>query len=264
MRRDRCSSPSTASGATGEPFAHMVANRTMIGALRRARRELPASTSSHRRAWPISKFGPAAIAATTRRRIDDRSAAARRRRRRPIAASRLAGIGTVNWSYGQSGIVVTVAMSARIMAAPTSISCPAVRSPSLPLKGNRSSLVWTERDRHRRAPGRERIALTFGLRTRAALRAPARRDRGARPAAGLSARPDSGPRFRRAALRARRRCRARHPSDRRPGAQSRLHAMSRHSPRRSSRRSGSASTSARARCSNAMPHGGASTRSRWA
>jgi 2-octaprenyl-6-methoxyphenol hydroxylase len=57
----------------------------------------------------------------------------------------MAGIRTVNWEYGQSGIVCTVAHERPHNGRAEEHFLPAGPFAILPLKGNRSSIVWTER-----------------------------------------------------------------------------------------------------------------------
>jgi 2-octaprenyl-6-methoxyphenol hydroxylase len=57
----------------------------------------------------------------------------------------LAGIRTVGWDYGQSGIVVTVGHERPHEGRAEEHFLPAGPFAILPLKGNRSSIVWTER-----------------------------------------------------------------------------------------------------------------------
>ena len=59
----------------------------------------------------------------------------------------MAGIRTVEWSYGQSGIVTTVRHERPHNGRAEEHFLPAGPFAILPLKGNRSSLVWTERTR---------------------------------------------------------------------------------------------------------------------
>ncbi|MEZ5840377.1 MAG: ubiquinone biosynthesis hydroxylase [Hyphomicrobiales bacterium] len=74
----------------------------------------------------------------------------------------LAGIRTVGWDYGQSGIVVTVAHERPHNGRAEEHFLPAGPFAILPLTGNRSSLVWTEpHDRARRLV--EGDDLTFRL-----------------------------------------------------------------------------------------------------
>jgi len=57
----------------------------------------------------------------------------------------MAGIKTVTWDYGQSGIVTTVEHERPHEGAAEEHFLPSGPFAILPLKGNRSSLVWTER-----------------------------------------------------------------------------------------------------------------------
>jgi 2-octaprenyl-6-methoxyphenol hydroxylase len=57
----------------------------------------------------------------------------------------LAGIGTATWSYGQSGIVATGAHERPHGGRAEEHFLPGGPFAILPLKGNRASLVWTER-----------------------------------------------------------------------------------------------------------------------
>lgn len=68
---------------------------------------------------------------------------------------RRAGIKTVQWRYGQTGIVATVAHTLPHNGLAHEYFLPAGPFAMLPLTGNRSSLVWTERE----APARRLMAL---------------------------------------------------------------------------------------------------------
>ncbi len=129
---------------SGEPFAHMVANTVLNGALRRRATELgiellegvavtsfetgPASTLVH-----LSDGGS----------IETRLLAAADGVRSKLRA--MAGIKTVEWKYGQSGIVCTVAHERPHNGRAEEHFLPAGPFAILPLTGNRSSIVWTER-----------------------------------------------------------------------------------------------------------------------
>lgn len=130
--------------APGEPFAHMVANRALNGALRRRAAELGIDIVE---GVAVSAFeaGPQNIAVHLADGITFDS-------RLLLAAdgvkSRLrdmAGIKTVHWDYGQSGIVCTVAHERPHDGRAEEHFLPAGPFAILPLKGNRSSIVWTER-----------------------------------------------------------------------------------------------------------------------
>ena len=135
--------------APGEPFAHMVANRDLNGALRRQ----------------ADRLGIDLIEGVAVQSFDTNTAGltvhladgATLRARLLVAAdgvnSRLrdmAGIKTVRWEYGQSGIVCTVAHERPHNGRAEEHFLPAGPFATLPLKPdedgtNRSSIVWVER-----------------------------------------------------------------------------------------------------------------------
>ncbi|WEX09937.1 ubiquinone biosynthesis hydroxylase [Chelativorans sp. AA-79] len=130
--------------APGEPFAHMVMNRDMNGALR----------------WRASELGIDIVQGvavegfeTDHAGVSVRLANGVSSRTRLLVAadgirSRLrdmAGIRIVHWEYGQSGIVCTVAHERPHNGRAEEHFLPAGPFATLPLKGNRSSIVWTER-----------------------------------------------------------------------------------------------------------------------
>jgi 2-octaprenyl-6-methoxyphenol hydroxylase len=128
----------------GEPFAFMVANRVLNGALRKRAAELGIDVIE---GVAVDRFdtGPSTV---TVHLADGGSL----RTRLLVAAdgvrSRLrdmAGIRTVNWEYGQSGIVCTVSHERPHNGRAEEHFLPAGPFAILPLKGNRSSIVWTER-----------------------------------------------------------------------------------------------------------------------
>ncbi|HZZ36586.1 MAG TPA: UbiH/UbiF/VisC/COQ6 family ubiquinone biosynthesis hydroxylase [Caulobacteraceae bacterium] len=61
---------------------------------------------------------------------------------------REAGIGTLGWGYGQTGVVATVALETDHQGVAYEYFLPAGPFAILPLIGKRASLVWTESDRH--------------------------------------------------------------------------------------------------------------------
>lgn len=126
----------------GEPFAHMVENRRLIDALT-ARAE---AEGIELNAVAVSDYD--SNAESTRVTLSDG---------RVIDASLLvaadgaksklrerAGIATHGWDYDQSGIVVTVGHERDHHGRAEEHFLPAGPFAILPLKGNRSSLVWTE------------------------------------------------------------------------------------------------------------------------
>jgi 2-octaprenyl-6-methoxyphenol hydroxylase len=136
----------TFAGASADrgPFAHMVMNASMVGALRAAARDAG-----------VALIAPATVGDFTVERslVSAELADGRRIAARLLVAAdglrsrlrELAGIRTATWSYGQSGIVATVAHERPHGGRAEEHFLPGGPFAILPLKGNRASLVWTER-----------------------------------------------------------------------------------------------------------------------
>jgi 2-octaprenyl-6-methoxyphenol hydroxylase len=128
--------------APGEPFAHMVENRDLLAALiAKARDE---GVTLRPSAIMTYETGRARIAA---RLGDGATIAARVLVAADGARSRLrelAGIQTFGWGYGQSAIVTTVTHERAHLGRAEEHFLPGGPFAILPLKGNRSSIVWTE------------------------------------------------------------------------------------------------------------------------
>jgi 2-octaprenyl-6-methoxyphenol hydroxylase len=125
-----------------EPFAHMIENGPLNAALAAKARE----TGVDLRAVAVERFEthPERIIVTP---DDRRAVAARLLVAADGARSRLreqAGIATHGWTYGQSAIVTTVAHERDHQGRAEEHFLPAGPFAILPLKGRRSSLVWTE------------------------------------------------------------------------------------------------------------------------
>lgn len=128
----------------GEPFAHMVENRVLNASLRS---KADAIGVTFIEGAPVRGFDHEETHLTVRYG-DDKSLRARLLLAADGVKSRLrdmAGIKTVNWEYGQSGIVCTVAHERPHNGRAEEHFLPAGPFAILPLSGNRSSLVWTER-----------------------------------------------------------------------------------------------------------------------
>jgi 2-octaprenyl-6-methoxyphenol hydroxylase len=128
----------------GEAFAHMVDNKVLNGALRRRAGELGIDIIE---GVAVSSF-ETGIAATRIHLADGASIDTRLLVAADGVKSQLrdmAGIKTVTWEYGQSGIVCTVAHERPHNGRAEEHFLPAGPFAILPLKGNRSSIVWTER-----------------------------------------------------------------------------------------------------------------------
>jgi 2-octaprenyl-6-methoxyphenol hydroxylase len=136
----------TFAGAAADdgPFAHMVTNAAMVGALHAAAVDAG-----------VAVIAPATVRDFTagRTSVSVRLADGRTMVARLLVAADglrsrlrdLAGIGTATWSYGQSGIVATVAHERPHGGRAEEHFLPGGPFAILPLKGNRASLVWTER-----------------------------------------------------------------------------------------------------------------------
>ncbi|MBJ6132790.1 ubiquinone biosynthesis hydroxylase [Ochrobactrum sp. Q0168] len=128
----------------GEPFAHMVENRVLNTALHN---KADALGITFLEATSVESFETKPETVTVSLSNGDTIET-----RLLIAAdgarSRLrdqAGIKMVNWDYGQSGIVCNVSHEKPHGGRADEHFLPAGPFAILPLKGNRSSLVWTER-----------------------------------------------------------------------------------------------------------------------
>jgi 2-octaprenyl-6-methoxyphenol hydroxylase len=128
----------------GEPFAHMIENGPLIEALAaKARGEGVTLRPNAVAGFEVEgermgvRFADATVAAGLLIAADG----ARSRLRE------LAGIPTFGWSYGQSAIVATIAHERDHGGRAEEHFLPAGPFAILPLKGRRSSIVWTEAER---------------------------------------------------------------------------------------------------------------------
>ena len=130
--------------APGEPFAHMLPNVALVGALRARAEALDVTIEQG-----LTVDGFNEVDAAMEVTLGD----GRTLRTRLLVAADgvrsklrdMVGIKTVHWSYGQSGIVTTVAHERPHEGRAEEHFLPAGPFAILPLTGNRSSLVWTER-----------------------------------------------------------------------------------------------------------------------
>ncbi|KPF42822.1 2-octaprenyl-6-methoxyphenyl hydroxylase [Rhizobium sp. AAP43] len=128
----------------GRPFAHMIPNVSMVAALRDACAERGISIRHGLRATGFRDIGPSAeLTLSDGSIVSSRLVVACDGVRSKLRD--LAGIKTVTWQYGQSGIVTTVEHERPHDGVAEEHFLPAGPFAILPLKGNRSSLVWTER-----------------------------------------------------------------------------------------------------------------------
>lgn len=128
----------------GRPFAHMIPNVAMVGALREVCEKLGIRIRHGVRATGFRNVGPAAeLALSDGSVLSTRLVVACDGVRSKLRD--MAGIKTVTWDYGQSGIVTTVEHERPHEGCAEEHFLPSGPFAILPLKGNRSSLVWTER-----------------------------------------------------------------------------------------------------------------------
>jgi 2-octaprenyl-6-methoxyphenol hydroxylase len=128
----------------GRPFAHMVPNVAMVRALRGAAERLGIAIRHGLSATGFQAGGSrCTVSLSDGSTIDTRLLVACDGVRSKLRD--MAGIKTVTWDYGQSGIVMTVAHERPHEGVAEEHFLPAGPFAILPLTGNRSSLVWTER-----------------------------------------------------------------------------------------------------------------------
>ncbi|WP_439272909.1 ubiquinone biosynthesis hydroxylase [Pseudochrobactrum sp. HB0163] len=128
----------------GEPFAHMVENKVLNASLHARAAELGIHVIE---GCGVDQFNtkPNSVTVTL---ADKRILETRLLIGADGVRSRMrdqAGIKTVHWSYGQSGIVCNVSHERPHQGRAIEHFLPAGPFAILPLKGNRSSLVWAER-----------------------------------------------------------------------------------------------------------------------
>jgi 2-octaprenyl-6-methoxyphenol hydroxylase len=144
--------------ARDEPFAHMIEN----GPLLRALMDKAVEAGVDLRATAVAEFGY--VRSASERESNEEGVTHRvniQLEDGSVVASKLlvgadgarsaireqAGIATHGWDYGQSGIVTTVAHERDHHGRAEEHFLPAGPFAILPLKGRRSSLVWTEKTR---------------------------------------------------------------------------------------------------------------------
>lgn len=129
----------------GEPFAHMVPNLAMVSALRQKADELGIAIHQASVASGLSISASAAeVTLADGRVMTARLVVAADGVRSGLRD--MVGIRTMHWDYGQSGIVTTVAHERPHGGRAEEHFLPSGPFAILPLTGNRSSLVWTERN----------------------------------------------------------------------------------------------------------------------
>ena len=128
----------------GEPFAYMVPNPAMVRALRKKAAELGITIRDGVSATGFkSAEASQVITLSTGETLEARLLVACDGVRSKLRD--IAGIKTVQFDYGQSGIVTTVEHERPHEGVAEEHFLPAGPFATLPLKNNRSSLVWNER-----------------------------------------------------------------------------------------------------------------------
>jgi 2-octaprenyl-6-methoxyphenol hydroxylase len=130
----------------GEPFAHMIENRHLVDALAAKAKEAGVILQTAAAAEVSYDGNRVAVALK-----DENECAARLLVAADGARSRIragAGIATHGWDYGQSAIVINVGHERDHNGRAEEHFLPAGPFAILPLKGRRSSIVWTETTRN--------------------------------------------------------------------------------------------------------------------
>jgi 2-octaprenyl-6-methoxyphenol hydroxylase len=126
----------------GEPFAHMIENRLLVDALAAKARELGVALQPCAVAQFAREGDRVTASLTDGTDVDARLLVAADGARSSIRTA--AGIATHGWNYGQSAIVINVAHERDHEGRAEEHFLPAGPFAILPLKGRRSSIVWTE------------------------------------------------------------------------------------------------------------------------
>ena len=132
----------------GEPFAHMIENRFLISALETKARDLGVDL----RAGAVKDFSYSPVEGGSAHQMEVAFANGSAVAARLLVAAdgarssirERAGIAVHGWNYGQSAIVINVGHERSHNGRAVEHFLPAGPFAILPLKGNRSSIVWTE------------------------------------------------------------------------------------------------------------------------
>ena len=129
----------------GEPFAHMIENPPLIAALTDRAKELGVALLPFAVARFENSAGGIAVTLSNGETIAAKLLVAADGARSAIREQ--AGIKSFGWQYGQSGIVTTIAHEREHNGRAEEHFLPAGPFAILPLKGKRSSIVWTEEEK---------------------------------------------------------------------------------------------------------------------
>jgi len=129
----------------GEPFAHMVENPPLIAALTDRAKDLGVTLLPLAVASFENTAGGVTVTLSNGKIISAKLLVAADGARSGIREQ--AGIKSFGWDYGQSGIVTTIAHERDHNGRAEEHFLPAGPFAILPLKGKRSSIVWTEEEK---------------------------------------------------------------------------------------------------------------------
>lgn len=127
----------------GEPFAHMVEHAGLLRGLHRRAAETGVDLRAVAVASAERDADGAAVRLSDGSTLETRLVVACDGGRSPLREA--AGIDAVTWPYGQSGIVATIAHERDHEGIAREHFLPSGPFAVLPLRGRRSSIVWTER-----------------------------------------------------------------------------------------------------------------------
>jgi 2-octaprenyl-6-methoxyphenol hydroxylase len=130
----------------GEPLGYMIENRVSRAALAEAVTAVGLRVLAPARVASVV-YGPAAAEVTLADGRILRAPLVVGAEGRGSVAREAAGIETMGWSYGQSGVVATVALEHDHQGVAHEYFLPSGPFAILPLTGRRASLVWTESTR---------------------------------------------------------------------------------------------------------------------
>ncbi|MDT3685205.1 MAG: ubiquinone biosynthesis hydroxylase [Pseudorhodoplanes sp.] len=128
--------------APGEPFAHMIENNALIASLLKKARAIGIDLRAESVTVFDTQDGVIAVRVSDGSKVAARLLVAADGARSALREQ--AGIASFGWDYEQSGIVTTVAHERAHHGRAEEHFLPAGPFAILPLKGNRSSIVWTE------------------------------------------------------------------------------------------------------------------------
>jgi 2-octaprenyl-6-methoxyphenol hydroxylase len=128
--------------ALGEPFAHMIENNALIASLLKKARAIGVDLRAQAVAGFETQGGAIVVRLSGGDEVQARLLVAADGARSAIREQ--AGIASFGWDYEQSGIVTTVAHEREHHGRAEEHFLPAGPFAILPLKGRRSSIVWTE------------------------------------------------------------------------------------------------------------------------